>query len=375
MQNMSDVHLHIVSFDVPFPANYGGVIDVFCKAKALAEHGIKVHLHSFEYRRKKAPELEKLFYKVHYYHRDISKKHLFKSKPYIIETRRSDELVNNLLKDDYPVLMEGLHTTALLTERRLKNRKRIVRTHNIEHEYYAHLSRVETDLFKKYYFFNEAAKLKKYESILSKADLLLTISHTDYEYFSARFKRVAYLPAFHPYSAVRSRTGKGNYVLYHGNLSVPENRNAAAVLIRDIFRHTQIPLKIAGLNPPVSLLHLAENLPNVEVIANPSDEALHELIADAHINIFFTDQATGLKLKLLNALYNGRFVLTNDKMLSGSKLHEVCVMADGISEMKMLLQDLMQQEFTPAMKAQRQMHLQTVYANGNNVEQLIELII
>ncbi len=375
MLNMSDIHLHIVSFDVPYPANYGGVIDVFYKAKALAEHGVKVHLHCFEYRRKKAPELEKLFYKVHYYHRDISKKHLFKTKPYIIETRRSETLVNNLLQDDYPILMEGLHTTALLSERKLKNRKRLVRTHNIEHEYYAHLSRVETDLFKKYYFFNEAAKLKKYEGILSKADGILTISQTDDAYFSERFERVVYLPAFHPYSAVKSRTGKGNYVLYHGNLSVPENRNAAATLMRDVFRSTPVPFKIAGLNPPVSLQRLAEGMPHVELIANPSDAQLQALIAGAQVNIFFTEQATGLKLKLLNALYNGRFVLTNDKMLSGSKLHEVCVLAGSMAEMKNQLRRLMAKDFTPALKIQRQLHLQSIYTNGHNVDRLLELIV
>jgi len=137
---MSDIHLHIVSFDVPYPANYGGVIDVFYKAKALTEHGVKVHLHCFEYGRKKSPELENLFYEVHYYKRDISKKHLFKSNPYIIETRISEKLVRNLLKDNYPILLEGLHTTGLLFDKRLKFRKRIVRTHNIEHEYYTLIS-------------------------------------------------------------------------------------------------------------------------------------------------------------------------------------------------------------------------------------------
>ena len=25
----TDYHLHIIAFDVPYPANYGGVIDVF----------------------------------------------------------------------------------------------------------------------------------------------------------------------------------------------------------------------------------------------------------------------------------------------------------------------------------------------------------
>ncbi len=375
MQNISDIHLHIISFDVPWPANYGGVIDVFYKAKALTEHGVKVHLHCFEYGRKEAPELEEIFHEVRYYKRDISKKHLFKGSPYIIETRISEHLINDLLKDDYPILMEGLHTSGLLREKRLKHRKRIVRTHNIEHEYYNSLSGAEADLFKKYYYFNEAIKLKKYEKILAKANLLLAISRTDYDYFSAKYKSVAYVPAFHPYTVVRSIAGQGKYVLYHGNLSVPENINAVTMLLSEVFRSSKIPFKIAGLNPPRSLWRLVAANPLAEMIANPDDDLLNNLIKNAHVNIFFTDQATGLKLKLLNALYNGRFALVNDKMLSGSNLNKLCVLANGVPEMKARLAELMKKRFTPAMKVERQVHLQTIYKNGDNVEKLIGLIV
>ena len=49
--------LHIVSFDVPFPPNYGGVIDVFYKIKALHKLGVKIILHTFDYGRGKPTEL------------------------------------------------------------------------------------------------------------------------------------------------------------------------------------------------------------------------------------------------------------------------------------------------------------------------------
>ena len=66
MQNMPDLHLHIISFDIPWPANYGGVIDVFYKAKALSEKGVKVHLHCFQYGRKPNPFLENMFHKFYF---------------------------------------------------------------------------------------------------------------------------------------------------------------------------------------------------------------------------------------------------------------------------------------------------------------------
>jgi hypothetical protein len=370
---MSDMHLHIISFDIPWPANYGGVIDVFYKAKGLAKKGVKVHLHCFEYRRQPSDELEKIFHKVHYYKRDISKKHLFRSIPYIVSTRISEELVQNLLKDNYPVLMEGIHTSALLEDSRLRNRKMVVRTHNVEHNYYQNLAKAETDIFKRYYFYNEAAKLKKYEGRLEKADSLVAISQNDYNYFSSKFRNVSYIPAFHPHTEVLSKEGKGEYVLYHGNLSVSENYNAVRFLATKVFNDLNIPLKVAGLNPPQHLVQLIRNYPNIELIENPTDEELSFLIKNAHINVAITAQATGLKLKLLNTLYNGRFCLVNDKMLSGSKLDDLTIIANDAESMKATIVDLFNKSFTGENINERKELLGVIYNNGNNIDKLIDL--
>lgn len=374
MPVMSDLHLHIISFDIPFPANYGGVIDVFFKAKALAKKGVKVHLHCFQYGRKPSKELEDLFYEVLYYKRDISRKHLFKSIPYIISSRVSQQLVNNLRKDNYPILMEGLHTSALLDVRSLKGRKKIVRTHNIEHEYYQNLAKVETDIFKKYYFYNESVKLKRYEKVLQKADLILAISKNDESYFSSQFDNVDFIPAFHPFKEVNCRTGMGKYALYHGNLSVGENWNAAKFLLTEVFDDLNIPLKIAGLKPPKQLENYLIGMDNIELIANPDDEALNTLIENAHVNVAVTAQKTGLKLKLLNTLYNGRFCLVNDKMLSGSELDELCIIANNKGTLKRKLKTLFDQDFDQANIEDRKLKLGTIYNNGNNVDHLIQLI-
>ena len=36
-----DKYLNIVSFNIPYPANYGGVIDVYYKLEALRACGVK----------------------------------------------------------------------------------------------------------------------------------------------------------------------------------------------------------------------------------------------------------------------------------------------------------------------------------------------
>src|SRR5687767_8830780 len=105
--SLPERHLHIISFDVPFPPNYGGVIDVYFKIRALHVKGVKVHLHCFQYGRERANVLSKYCEVVHYYQRNVAKSQLFMKQPYIVISRTSDELMTTLLQDDYPILFEG----------------------------------------------------------------------------------------------------------------------------------------------------------------------------------------------------------------------------------------------------------------------------
>src|ERR1700759_4192489 len=110
MNNYSGKYLHIVSFNVPYPPDYGGVIDVYYKIKALHDLGIKIHLHCFHYGREQSVELEEICHSVQYYERKKFYKALYSSVPYIVGSRQSGELLDNLSSDEHPVLFEGLHT-------------------------------------------------------------------------------------------------------------------------------------------------------------------------------------------------------------------------------------------------------------------------
>ena len=61
--------LHIVCHTVPWPADFGGVLDLFYKLKNLHEEGVKIILHCFLYNRKEQDELNKYCEKVYYYKR------------------------------------------------------------------------------------------------------------------------------------------------------------------------------------------------------------------------------------------------------------------------------------------------------------------
>ena len=132
---MDEKHLHIVCLDVPYPVDYGGVFDLFFKIKYLHAEGVKIHLHCFDYGRGRQPELDKYCEEVNYYCRIGGHKSFSNSLPYIVASRANPQLLKNLKKDDYPVLMEGMHCTYFLQNGSLQNRKTFVRLHNVEYQY------------------------------------------------------------------------------------------------------------------------------------------------------------------------------------------------------------------------------------------------
>ncbi|MFH0867413.1 MAG: glycosyltransferase family 1 protein, partial [Bacteroidota bacterium] len=271
----------IVAFDIPYPPNYGGVIDVYYKIKALRNEGIKIHLHCFEYGRKRSQELESLCENVYYYKRDVSKTNLFRRRPYIVVTRCSEELGNNLAKTNNPILFEGLHSCFFLDDKRLKKKRKIVRTHNIEHDYYMNLAKVEKDIFKRYYFSNEAQKLKRYEKLLENVDGIAAISLHDKEYFAKKYKNVVSVSAFHSNEKVDIDEGLGNYILYHGSLSVGENNEAGIFLMNHVFNDIDVPMIIAGNKPSKELKHAAGKYSNITLRTEITNADIYRLIKGA----------------------------------------------------------------------------------------------
>lgn len=305
---------------MPFPANYGGVIDVYYKLKWFKQMGIDVYLHCFAYGRKPSAELDLLCKEVFYYPRKTGIASAFSSLPYTVKSRQSKELEKNLLSNDFPIFFEVLHTCYLLNDDRFKNRIKIYRHSNIEHHYYEHLALSEKNIVKKLYLQREAKKLEKFETVIENANYILAVNEIDADYFQKKYKntKTLYVPSFHENDQVEIKEGKGNYLLYHGNLSISENYEAAEWLIHHVFSKIKHSVIIAGLNPPDFLIELIKKHDHIQLQQNPDDKKMKELIANAQIHCLFTSQSTGLKLKLLNVLFAGRFLICNNNMLSGT---------------------------------------------------------
>lgn len=372
---ISSNHLHIVSFNIPYPPDYGGLIDVFYKIKSLSELGIQVHLHTFYYDgRKKSDQLEKLCFETLYYPR-LTFGNPFSSKmPYIVETRRSKELLQNLCKDNYPILFEGIHCSYYLDHPQLSHRIRVVRMHNIENLYYKNLARVEKNVLKRFYLNQEAKSLKHYQQILSKANLIAAISPADQIVLNLKYRNSFYLPVFHSNSELKSKTGKGNYILYHGNLGVGENNEAALYLVHKIWNDLDLPLIIAGSNPSKEVIQSVEQHPNIQIETNLAVEEINNLIENAQINLIPTFQDTGIKLKLINALYKGRFCIVNNKMVKDTGLEDLCIIADDPQLMKQQIRKMYDTHFDESEIEKRKQILYSNFNNQRSAEILIQKI-
>ncbi len=373
MKRFSD-YLHIVSFDVPYPASYGGVIDIFHRIKALAALGIKIKLHCYQYGREQSKVLEKYCHSVNYYPRKTFKNPFYGKLPYIVNSRNSSELLHNLIQDDGPIMFEGLHCTFYLDHPALAHRFKIVRTHNVEHHYYKQLEKVETRYFKKYFFRLEAEKLKKHQHIMKHAQLIAAISPNDRGFYARRFHNVCYLPAFHSNQNPKFPAVKGEFILYHGNLGVPENYSAASQLVKEVFSKIKHPCIIAGNNPPRELQKLVENYKNVELRSGISTEEIHQLIKKAHINVLYTKQATGIKLKLLNALFQGKFLIANPLMVVDTGIEQFCDSVGELEGMAEEINKLMLLNFSKDSYQERLIGLSENFNNDKNAQYLLSQI-
>lgn len=371
-------HLHIIDFTVPYPADYGGVIDLFWKLPALQKAGVQIHLHCFNYGRGEQKELNKYCVSVQYYQRNTGVKGFSTSIPYIVSSRKNELLFNNLLQDDYPIFMEGVHSTYLLNDKRFKQRKKFVRIHNVEYDYYNHLAQTASSFVKKMYYLRESKLLKNYEfSMAKKATAFWGVTKKDVDVYRNELgcNNIDFLPLYLPNNwDIQIKEGIGGYCLYQADLSVDANERAAIWLLKEVFSTMELPLVIAGKNPSEKLEQLAHSFNHTCIVANPNEQEMQDMIAKAHINILPSYSNTGIKLKLLNALFNGRHCVVNDATVEGTGLEKLCHIANNATSMQHTIEQLFSQSFSNCEIGMRKELLNKIFNNDNNAAQQVEWI-
>ncbi|HRG81717.1 MAG TPA: mannosyltransferase [Chitinophagaceae bacterium] len=371
--------LHIVCLDVPWPADYGGAIDMLNRIRMFKKAGVAIHLHYFSYNERGTPnELNQFCEQIHVYERKTGRSGVSARLPYIVASRINEDLVTNLNRDKYPVLLEGLHCTGILSKLDLQDRKVVVRMHNDEAAYYRELARAEPSLWKKIFFRRESKLIRRYTRQLPDECTYACITPADVKELGrdGHLHQISYLPAFPSWQKVSGEEGAGSLCLYHGNLSVPENEEAALWLLRNVFNKVKKPFVIAGKKPSKRLEKMAHFYQHTCLVADPSDHELNDLIRKAHINILpcFNRHMTGMRLKLLHVLYEGRHCLVNEPMVRETGLEGACHIASSADAFASVIMQLYHQPFTQEEIRLRQQLLGDTYNNERNMQQLIQYL-
>jgi hypothetical protein len=373
-------HLHLVAFDVPYPPNYGGTVDVFFKLRSLHEAGIKIIYHVFYYNGHNRPndELKKYCTEIYYYKRNRNIiKLIFGANPYVVNSRNHPDLLKNLLKTDDPILFDGLQTCFFLSHPDLAGRKKYVRANNVEHTYYRELAKVERSRLKRIYLDKEADRLEIFEPELKKADALFVVANMDLEHFG-QYSKAVYVPPFFNTDHARREVNKsgvhGRFILFQGNLRIRENELAAKFIINEIAPLIKHKIVIAGKSPSNWLKNEASIEENVQLFDTPPSIVMDSLIQYAHINLLITFQQTGIKLKLLHALDSGKHIIINSHMDDNGIFAALCHVRNTASEFAKKIEDLMKTDFTDQMAAERHQKFSTIFDNRRSAKTIIDEI-
>lgn len=365
--------LHIVCFDVPAPPDYGGAIDLYYKIKSLAEAGCGIYLHCFQYGREVAAELEQWCEQVWYYPRVTGLAGISLQLPYIVSSRKSKDLLQRLKAIDAPILFEGLHCCLYSSHPALAGRIKALRSHNVESDYYQKLADKERSPLKRIYFRLESNRLQRFEQQLQSITHFFALSENDAAWFRRLYPqaRHQYIAPFHPFDSVCTKSGIGTFLLYHGNLGHPENIEAAFFLLEEVLGKCPMPIVFAGRNPHPLLAERIATCNNARLVANPDALTMASLLREAHAHLLPTFQATGMKLKLLYALFGGRHILANPAMVSGTGLRELCIICDDAQDWIHQIKRIADKAFTLEMIAARERTLNLLYSNGLNAIRLL----
>jgi len=360
----------MVAFDNPWPPDYGGAIEVFYKLRALARAGAEIILHVFTYGRNDTSPLRRWASEVYTYERPRRLRHVLSPLPFIVASRMHPELTRRLKAGPPLILFEGIHTTGPALVLAATHRLHL-RPHNIEHRYYRTLARTAASLVEKWFFRIESLKLGRYERRAASRFHGIHVLHpADADFFRPFNRHVTHVPAFHPFDKPVREPETEPFVLFHGNLSVPENARTALRLWREVMRYLPFPFVVAGKRPPAYLRKAARE--GFTLIADPGEEEMNRLVSRARVHLMDAPERNGLKLKLLHALFRGHYVVARPTVVDGTGLEEAVEIAPDPQAMQDRIRACMERPVLDENRARiRDRLLSELYDNDRNARKLL----
>ncbi|MEI9945226.1 MAG: glycosyltransferase family 4 protein [Chitinophagaceae bacterium] len=216
--------------------------------------------------------------------------------------------------------------------------------------------------------------MKKYSHHLPDDCTYACVSQKDIDVLKNEYhlNKVEFLSTFPAWQMVEGEEGQGGFCLYHGNLSVAENEKAAIWLICQVFTKARVPFIIAGKKPSKRLQRIAGLCQHTCLVADPSEKEMNDLVRKAHINVLpcFNKTITGIRLKLLHALFEGRHCIVNEPIVAGTGLEDACHIGNNATAFASIITQLYHLPFTREEIILRKQLLGSTYDNEKNTLKL-----
>jgi hypothetical protein len=186
---------------------------------------------------------------------------------------------------------------------------------------------------------------------------------------------VVYIPAFHGFESISQQHATGTHILYHGDLSIMDNEKCVNSLVdAHVASGIKMKLIVAGRKPSKALNRKLEKLHNVLLEIEPTDEKLESLIKDAHANVVWSSNDSGIKIKLVHALILGKFCIVNEQVVKGNSLGKYCRVLTDKSKLPAALQDVVQQEYNMDFHKIKLNYLNKHFSNKENALKILNLL-
>jgi len=326
--------INIISGQIPCPNTPGDAQQTYWLIGGLCAAGIDVHLYTFSEKSANTdadidltiepnldPELSNICASIHTYPINKGHRNFSFSIPYATAQYQNDQLTNDLTKNNYPILIEGMGPCSLAFSKTLEHKKIWVRLLTFAPGYFGYLQERTSAPLKKLYYQREAALSKK---VLKKINprvqwIVPTVSDKsslDNLFLGGKIQTLA--PFNNNTNSINSKTGLGNYCLFQGNLADAATHKTAIWLLTHVFHNLKVPFVITGNNPPPSLIDLAHKQPHTCIVANPSAAERSDMIEKAQIILQPSFIKSGPDEALIEGIKMGRHCLTNSKVNNSS---------------------------------------------------------
>ncbi len=230
--------------------------------------------------------------------------------PYIVSSRISKVAKHKSKVQKGWVLINGTHCTGIK-----QPADAILRLHNPEALYYKSISDSSKGFFKIYCLL-EAYRLRKWENRLAKkwGGEVWTLTKSDSIYWDQMIpksssKIVGPMKTFSFNMSNDFPQSKG--LLVPGKFSISENENAAKISLKA----KSWDITWAGHGASGSLLRLGGS--RVKYISKPNDEFFSQLLSASKVVLVHSDHVLGIKIKLIQALYQARWILAHENTVNG----------------------------------------------------------